>query len=304
MIKRRQTRRDRRARGCRLVLLTGAVLGLLASGSAAAWAGESAAAAKLVEAAVDAYNEGDYEKSAAILDDAARQFPDHDRVFYWLGMARRKQGKWDEAYEAFKRECELDPKDAKACARLAAVCERRGDRAEAVRWYERAVALAPDDKGLQDKLAKARETKPATETPAAPAKKPVTSQPAPAAARQEPKGNFLRYGAVHGVKPEQRVWGHVAAAVLVFLAIPYVVRRICVKVYRLPLSLGESQATGWIVFLVTVVGCVAGWGYAPHWRMALLGVGSVAAGVFAFAAAKAESMVAIRTVLDWMARRR
>jgi len=280
----------RRARLGRLCGLLTVVVALAATLSAPAVAAEEDGAEKIVETAVDAYNEGDYEKCAALLADAAQRFPESDRVFYWLGMTYRQQEKWDDAYEAFRKLCDLKPDDAKARVRVAETCERNGDQKGAVHWYEAALKLDPDNQELQDKLAKAK----AGEAAAKP-KKPGDAK--------EGKDGLLRYGVTSTVEEKNRVWAHVGAAVLIFLVIPHIVRRLCVKGYRLPLTLGESQATGWIVLLVCAATCLLAWGYQPHWRMIVLGVLAAGEGLFAYAAVKAESIMAVKAVLDWMARR-
>jgi len=280
----------RRARVGRLCGLLAVVVALAATLSAPAIAAEEGGAEKIVETAVDAYNEGDYEKAAALLADAAQRFPKNDRILYWLGMAYRQQEKWDDAYDTFRKHCDLRPGDAKARVRVAEVCERNGDQKGAVHWYEAALKLDPDNQELKDKLAKAKAGE-------------VAAKPKKQGDAKEDKDGLLRHGVTSTVKGENRVWAHVGAAVLIFLVIPHIVRRLCVKGYRLPLTLGESQATGWIVLLVCVATCVLAWGYEPHWRMIVLGVLAGGEGLFAYAAAKAESIMAVKAVLDWMARR-
>jgi len=74
------------------------------------------------------------------LEEALREFPRSSRLWLALGIAQLNSGKNDDARVSFARSLELDPRSVPALAYLGTTHAERGQYAEAVSFYERAIA--------------------------------------------------------------------------------------------------------------------------------------------------------------------
>jgi len=78
------------------------------------------------------------------LKEALREFPDSSRLWLALGIAEQSDGKNEDAQRSFERALSLDSRSAPALAYLGSAYAERGQYAEAVSFYERAVAADPN----------------------------------------------------------------------------------------------------------------------------------------------------------------
>jgi Tfp pilus assembly protein PilF len=74
------------------------------------------------------------------LEEALKEFPRSSRLWLALGIAQLNHGKNDDARASFARSLELDPRSVPALAYLGTTHAERGQYAEAVSFYERAIA--------------------------------------------------------------------------------------------------------------------------------------------------------------------
>jgi Tfp pilus assembly protein PilF len=77
------------------------------------------------------------------LREALTQFPGSPRLWLALGIAQLNDGKNEDAQQSFARVLELDRRSVPALAYLGTVHAERGQLAEAVAYYERAIAADP-----------------------------------------------------------------------------------------------------------------------------------------------------------------
>lgn len=74
------------------------------------------------------------------LEEALHEFPRSSRLWLALGIAQLNTGKSDDARASFAHSLELDPRSVPALAYLGTTHAERGQYAEAVSFYERAIA--------------------------------------------------------------------------------------------------------------------------------------------------------------------
>jgi TolB-like protein len=87
----------------------------------------------------------DYAAALAEFEIALKGLPNDARLVAFTGYAHRRLGNWDLAVEAFERAAELDPRDATLFVDLGGQTYMDTRRyADAIRAYDRALALAPD----------------------------------------------------------------------------------------------------------------------------------------------------------------
>jgi Tfp pilus assembly protein PilF len=77
------------------------------------------------------------------LEESLRTFPASPRLWLALGIAQLSAGKNDDAQKSFARTLELDPRSVPALAYLGNAHAERGQYAEAVAFYERAIIAEP-----------------------------------------------------------------------------------------------------------------------------------------------------------------
>ncbi|MDQ3920446.1 MAG: tetratricopeptide repeat protein, partial [Acidobacteriota bacterium] len=77
------------------------------------------------------------------LKEALQEFPNSSRLWLALGIAEQSDSKNEDAQKSFERAVELDAASAPALAYLGSVYAERGQYAQAVSFYERAIAAGP-----------------------------------------------------------------------------------------------------------------------------------------------------------------
>lgn len=113
-------------------------------------------------------------------------------------------------------------------------------------------------------------------------------------------GRQLQSGLVGQVAPDSRTWARVAG-VVGFLLLPMFAFKLCVAKYKLPLTPGEVTKAGWICMLMCLTCYFGAWGYELHWRMILVGLGTLFIGACARATAMAVSAAAVNVVAERIA---
>lgn len=107
----------------------------------AAKAGLEASRHKLMieelKAAAEVGDNGELEKSEAMLEKVAAQYPNSPEAAYMLGVVRLRAERLEEADKAFTRALELDPQDWDAVAERATIAKIRGDIETAVAMLEK-----------------------------------------------------------------------------------------------------------------------------------------------------------------------
>jgi TolB-like protein len=88
--------------------------------------------------------ERDYERALRELALAERRRPDQYEVQEAKGYVLRRQGLWDDAVAALESAFDLSPRDAAMAAEVAEAHTSTRGYDEALRWYDRSIALDPD----------------------------------------------------------------------------------------------------------------------------------------------------------------
>ncbi len=83
---------------------------------------------------------------------AKRINPRGELIYDYYGVAKVRQGKYDEAAAALRKAIELQPEDAEPYKFLGEIAERQNKPAEAIEQYKRAFAREPADREFQMKL--------------------------------------------------------------------------------------------------------------------------------------------------------
>jgi TolB-like protein/DNA-binding SARP family transcriptional activator len=86
----------------------------------------------------------EYAAALAELDTALRGLPNDAKLITLIGAVNRRLGNWNEAYAAFERATELDPRDQGVLLDLGHSFLSTRRYADAILAYDRALALAPD----------------------------------------------------------------------------------------------------------------------------------------------------------------
>lgn len=86
-----------------------------------------------------------YEQALSEFGLAAAGRPNDPLIISSIGIVLRRQGRWDEALEAFRRVGQLDPKSDINAIDLASTCGRMRRYEDGVTHCRRAIELAPDD---------------------------------------------------------------------------------------------------------------------------------------------------------------
>ena len=99
------------------------------------------------------YCERDYDNALVALGKAREQAPSNALTAQAIALVKRRQGKLDESTDILLEAAQLDPRNEDIWANLA--WSYRGMRrfADARHMYERAMAIAPNDRGLRVRLA-------------------------------------------------------------------------------------------------------------------------------------------------------
>lgn len=91
------------------------------------------------------WGQRNYEQALAEFSQAAAGRPNDPLIISSIGVVLRRQGRWQEAIDAFTRVSQLDPKSDINAVDLASTCGRMRRYAEGVEHCRRAIDLAPDD---------------------------------------------------------------------------------------------------------------------------------------------------------------
>jgi non-specific serine/threonine protein kinase len=87
----------------------------------------------------------DYEKALEQFDIAAEHLPNQNEILQHTGWIRRRQSRWDEALDHLKRSLELNPRDPNLMFEIGISCLWMRRYEEAETYYDRSIALAPDE---------------------------------------------------------------------------------------------------------------------------------------------------------------
>jgi serine/threonine-protein kinase len=91
------------------------------------------------------WGQRNFEQALSEFSLAAVGRPNDPLIVSSIGIVLRRQGRWDEAMEAFQRVMQLDPKNEINAVDLAATCGRMRHYTEGVEHCQRAIDLAPND---------------------------------------------------------------------------------------------------------------------------------------------------------------
>lgn len=116
------------------------------------WAGSAdseAAAPADLDAAVAAYNSGDFAGAEETLEQLVASSPDNLEARRSLALALSAQGKNEEALEQYAAIIERDPQDHASLYRMAAIEQLIGQATESITHLEQAIAVEEDPVYLQ-----------------------------------------------------------------------------------------------------------------------------------------------------------
>ena len=91
------------------------------------------------------WGQRNYEQALSEFGLAAAGRPNDPLIISSIGIVLRRQGRWEEAMDAFERVARLDPKSEINAVDLASTCGRMRRYTEGVAHCRRAIKLAPDD---------------------------------------------------------------------------------------------------------------------------------------------------------------
>ncbi len=86
----------------------------------------------------------DYERALQEAEIARKSQPNNDALYGTIGAIKRRQGKWEEAIQNFKRATELNPRDGRGFFEFALTHAVIHNYEEAERLYDMAISLSPD----------------------------------------------------------------------------------------------------------------------------------------------------------------
>jgi tetratricopeptide (TPR) repeat protein len=107
----------------------------------------------LYRQAVDAFEKKDYAQTIVLADQAIAAFPDHLLAHYLRGQAAMASSKWEEAVASFTKVTALYPGSFAAARDLGAAYQQLGRVPEAVKAYQNALAIRPEDEDTRIRLA-------------------------------------------------------------------------------------------------------------------------------------------------------
>jgi len=97
---------------------------------------------RLYREACERYNEENYERAMANLEEAVRMSPNFSSAFCLMGHCKEKQGEEENALDLYSQAIEADPYHAKAWFYKGETLNRLGQTEEGVRHIEKAVSLS------------------------------------------------------------------------------------------------------------------------------------------------------------------
>ncbi len=87
----------------------------------------------------------DYDKALEAFETASKHLPNKNEVFQAMSWIRRRQGRWDQALDYLRRSLELNPRDPNLNLELGETYMALRRYREAEEYYDRTIALAPDE---------------------------------------------------------------------------------------------------------------------------------------------------------------
>ncbi|HEX7125815.1 MAG TPA: tetratricopeptide repeat protein [Thermodesulfobacteriota bacterium] len=139
-------------RACRCAAILGAALLLAGAPAAAQTLADDPAFTRYRQAAA-AFEAKDYARAAALAAESLQHYRDNLQAHYLIGQAALAGERWEDAAAAFRRVVELSPSSFAGHRELAIALERLGRDGEAVKAYETALTLRPDNEPVQTRLA-------------------------------------------------------------------------------------------------------------------------------------------------------
>ncbi|MEY2483983.1 MAG: adenylate cyclase [Verrucomicrobiota bacterium] len=98
----------------------------------------------------------DYDRARTELAKAQTTLPNNERIFQFLGLIARRQGRWDEAVRSLERVLDLDPRNADALGDLGDTYFDLRRYGEAIAVTERSLALRPGNAFLRASIVSVR----------------------------------------------------------------------------------------------------------------------------------------------------
>jgi TolB-like protein/Tfp pilus assembly protein PilF len=89
------------------------------------------------------YGYRNYDQAREELAKAQPALPNNARIFYFLGLINRREGRWEEAIRNLERAVDLDPRNASMIGSLGSFYLNLRRYGEAIATFDRAVALEP-----------------------------------------------------------------------------------------------------------------------------------------------------------------
>ena len=90
-----------------------------------------------------------YDRAREELAEAQHALPNNPKIFHFLGLIDRRQGRWEEAIRDFERVVDLDPRNAESITNLGETYSTLRKYGESIEMYDRALALLPRSAILQ-----------------------------------------------------------------------------------------------------------------------------------------------------------
>jgi TolB-like protein/Flp pilus assembly protein TadD len=90
-----------------------------------------------------------YDRARGELAKAQHALPNNARIFEFLGLIDRRQGRWDEAIRNLERAVDLDPRNMEVISNLGEIYNNLRKYEEAIAIYNRALALKPHSASLR-----------------------------------------------------------------------------------------------------------------------------------------------------------
>ncbi|MGE5243784.1 MAG: tetratricopeptide repeat protein [Betaproteobacteria bacterium] len=105
-----------------------------------------------MQAAVEALQNGDGDKAAALFEAALQENPDDPRLLFGAGLAAHLRGRDDDARHLLERAVKVEPRFTAASAVLGELVYEQGDLDSAIKIYEEALKHAPMSGALAARL--------------------------------------------------------------------------------------------------------------------------------------------------------
>jgi serine/threonine-protein kinase len=87
----------------------------------------------------------DYDRAQEIFDITGKHLPNKSELHLNVGWIRRRQGHWEEGMNYIKQAFELNPRDVTLCIEIGNTHLFLREYGEALAYYDRAIALAPEE---------------------------------------------------------------------------------------------------------------------------------------------------------------